>query len=158
MFAIFAIVLLAGCAGRNVATAPPSSRLVILVSIDGLPASFLGKGTMPTLEPAHADGVHAEWMNPSFPTLTFPNHYTLVTGLRPDHHGIVHNNVLDPDLGRYVSKEASADDGRWWGASKPIWTTLQKQGRHRRDHVLARRLARKSPDSARATAVASTRR
>jgi predicted AlkP superfamily pyrophosphatase or phosphodiesterase len=127
MFAIVALVLLAGCAGRKVATVPADSRLVILVSIDGLPASFLGYGTMPTLDQLAAAGAHAEWMNPSFPTLTFPNHYTLVTGLRPDHHGIVHNNMLDPDLGRYISKEASADDGRWWGG-EPIWVTLQKQG------------------------------
>ncbi len=127
MFAIFTIALLVGCAGRKVATAPPQSRLVVLVSIDGLPASFLGNGAMPTLDRLAAEGAYAEWMNPSYPTLTFPNHYTLVTGLRPDHHGIVHNNMLDPDLGRYISKEASADDGRWWGG-EPIWATLQKQG------------------------------
>jgi predicted AlkP superfamily pyrophosphatase or phosphodiesterase len=127
IFAIFATVLFAGCAGNPVATAPPASRLVILVSIDGLPASILGDGTMPTLDRIAAEGVHAEWMNPSYPTLTFPNHYTLVTGLRPDHHGIVHNNMLDASLGRFVSKEGSADDGRWWGG-EPIWATLQKQG------------------------------
>lgn len=127
MFAIVTLVLLVGCAGHKVATAHPASRLVILVSIDGLPASILGEGTMPVLDRVAAEGVHAEWMNPSYPTLTFPNHYTLVTGLRPDHHGIVHNNLWDAVLGRYVSKEASADDGRWWGG-EPIWATLQKQG------------------------------
>ena len=64
---------------------------------------------------------------PSYPTLTFPNHYTLVTGLRPDRHGIVHNNIRDATLGRFVSKQASARDGRWWGG-EPIWATLQRQG------------------------------
>ncbi|NOT89123.1 MAG: alkaline phosphatase family protein [Lysobacter sp.] len=126
MFAIFASVLLAGCAGRQVATSAPTSRLVILVSIDGLPASMLGNGTMPTLDRLAAEGVHARWMKPSFPTMTFPNHYTLVTGLRPDHHGIVHNDMLDPALGIFRSKSESAKDGRWWGG-EPIWATLQKQ-------------------------------
>jgi predicted AlkP superfamily pyrophosphatase or phosphodiesterase len=50
-----------------------------------------------------------------------------VTGLRPDRHGMIHNNMLDRSLGRFISKESSADDGRWWGG-EPIWATLQKQG------------------------------
>jgi predicted AlkP superfamily pyrophosphatase or phosphodiesterase len=106
---------------------PSAPGIVVLVSVDGLPADLLGSGVMPTLDALAAEGVRAEWMNPSFPTLTFPNHYTLVTGLRPDRHGIVHNNMLDPSLGRFVSKEDSAHDGRWWGG-EPIWATLQKQG------------------------------
>lgn len=105
----------------------PASRQVILVSIDGLPASMLGDGTLPTLDALASEGARAEWLAPSYPTLTFPNHYTLVTGLRPDHHGIVHNNMRDPALGTFISKEAGAKDGRWWGG-EPIWATLQRQG------------------------------
>ena len=128
-------ILLAGCASRppsgstasTTAAAARESGLVILASIDGLPASMLGTGLLPTLDRIATEGVRAEWMNASYPTLTFPNHYTLVTGLRPDHHGVIHNNMVDADLGRFVSKEASADDGRWWGG-EPIWSTLQKQG------------------------------
>jgi len=118
---------LAGCAGhRDLPHTPPAST-VILVSIDGLPASVPGSGQMPTLDAIAREGVRADWINPSYPTLTFPNHYTLATGLRPDHHGIVHNNIRDATLGRFVSKEASARDGRWWGG-EPIWATLQRQG------------------------------
>ena len=126
-------LVLAGCAGRSPSSAPTTeidaraSRVVLLVSIDGLPASMLGSGALPTLDRVAAEGVRAEWMNASYPTLTFPNHYTLVTGLRPDHHGVVHNNMIDARLGRFISKEAMADDGRWWGG-EPIWSTLQKQG------------------------------
>jgi predicted AlkP superfamily pyrophosphatase or phosphodiesterase len=132
LFAWSLLLFLIGCASRP-AMEPAKARdpghrpLVILVSIDGLPASFLSDGTLPTLDRLAAEGVRAEWMNPSYPTLTFPNHYTLVTGLRPDHHGMVHNNMLDASLGRFISKEDSADDGRWW-AGEPIWATLQKQG------------------------------
>jgi predicted AlkP superfamily pyrophosphatase or phosphodiesterase len=100
----------------------------VLISIDGMPADLLGSGAMPTLDAIAAEGVHAVWMNPSQPTLTFPNHYTLVTGLRPDRHGIIHNNMNDEALGRFISKnQTSGTDGRWWGG-EPIWATLQKQG------------------------------
>ncbi|MBL8261346.1 MAG: alkaline phosphatase family protein [Xanthomonadaceae bacterium] len=122
------VVQLSACAAPQRDRSPtPASRHVILVSIDGLPASMLGNGTLPTLDALSGEGVHARWLTPSYPTLTFPNHYTLVTGLRPDRHGIVHNNMRDADLGVFLSKQDSAKDGRWWGG-EPIWVTLQRQG------------------------------
>ncbi len=133
---LFAAMLIAttACAPRVAREDGPSHRsrgtdtgIVLLISIDGMPADLLGTGAVPTLDDFATDGVRAAWMTPSYPTLTFPNHYTLVTGLRPDHHGIVHNNMIDATLGRYVSKDESAKDGRWWGG-EPIWATLQKQG------------------------------
>lgn len=132
LIALFVSTLLTGCASRPPAsgsaiTTVTSTQTVVLVSIDGLPASMLGAGAAPTLDRVAAEGVRAEWMNASYPTHTFPNHYTLVTGLRPDRHGVIHNNMRDERLGRFVSKDASADDGRWWGG-EPIWSTLQKQG------------------------------
>ena len=116
---------LAACASLP----PPTTHTptVVLVSIDGLRADIVGSGRMPTLDAIARDGVQAQWMNPSFPALTFPNHYTLVTGLRPAHHGIVNNNMRDPALGTFESKGEAARDGRWWGG-EPIWATLQKQG------------------------------
>ena len=112
------LLLLAACA----------SRPVVLVSVDGLRSDAIGSGTMPTLDALAAGGVHAEWMNPSYPTLTFPNHYTLVTGLRPDRHGIVNNTMLDPVLGRFSLRDRDAvGDPRWWGG-KPAWVTLQEHG------------------------------
>jgi predicted AlkP superfamily pyrophosphatase or phosphodiesterase len=100
---------------------------VILVSVDGLRATTIGSGVMPTVDAIATSGVHAASLTPSYPTLTFPNHYTLVTGLRPDHHGIVSNHMRDTALGKFVSKGPSALDGRWWGG-EPIWATLQRQG------------------------------
>ncbi|MEO6154844.1 MAG: ectonucleotide pyrophosphatase/phosphodiesterase [Thermomonas sp.] len=106
--------------------APVATSTVILVSVDGLRATDIGTGVMPAVDAIAASGVHAAWLAPSYPTQTFPNHYTLVTGLRPDHHGIVHNNMRDEVLGTFVSKSETARDGRWWGG-EPIWVTLQKQ-------------------------------
>ena len=122
------LLLLAGCAGLRPAPTPASPSTVLLVSIDGLRADVVGSGTMPTLDRIAREGVHAHWMNPSYPTLTFPNHYTLVTGLRPDHHGVIHNKMRDASLGRFLSKEASAADGRWWAGGEPLWTTLERGG------------------------------
>ena len=118
------LLLVQGCA-TPIASGPAPT--VVLVSIDGLPADVPGSGRMPVLDSIAREGVQAAWLTPSYPTLTFPNHYTLGTGLRPDRHGIVNNNINDAVLGRFVSKQASARDGRWWGG-EPIWVTLQRQG------------------------------
>jgi predicted AlkP superfamily pyrophosphatase or phosphodiesterase len=119
-------LLFAGCAGLR--TAPRPEATVVLVSIDALRADAVGSGAMPTLDAIAVGGVHARWMNPSYPTLTFPNHYTLVTGLRPDHHGIVHNIMRDAALGEFVSKGDAAADGRWWAQGEPLWATLERGG------------------------------
>ena len=68
-------------------------------------------------------------MRPSFPSLTFPNHYTLVTGLRPDHHGLVNNKMQDATLGRFTMANRSAvEDARWWDGAEPIWVTAERAG------------------------------
>lgn len=76
---------LAGCA--SVAPAPGEPKTVLLVSIDAFRPDYLDRGITPNLTRIAREGVRAQWMNPSYPSLTFPNHYTIVTGLRPDHHG-----------------------------------------------------------------------
>jgi predicted AlkP superfamily pyrophosphatase or phosphodiesterase len=58
--------------------------------------------------------------------VTFPNHYTLVTGLRPDHHGIVDNTMEDPVLGRFTMQDS--EDPRWWNEAQPLWVTADEQG------------------------------
>jgi predicted AlkP superfamily pyrophosphatase or phosphodiesterase len=68
-------------------------------------------------------------MRPVFPSLTYPNHYTLVTGLYPDQHGMVNNTMRDPALGNFSPPNRAANtDGRWWDEAEPIWITAQKQG------------------------------
>jgi len=132
---LLSILLLAACAGcasqpRTEAAAPATRRpLVILVSIDGFRPDYLQRGHTPTLAALAADGVRAKAMQPVFPTLTFPNHYTLVTGLYPDHHGIVNNRFTNPDTGAaFVFKDRyTTADPTWWGG-EPIWITAQKQG------------------------------
>jgi len=125
------LALLAGCVGLRTAPTPAAQKTtIVLVSIDALRADALGSGNMPALDAIAADGVHARWMNPSYPTLTFPNHYTLVTGLRPDHHGVVHNQMRDTKLGNFVSKQYETLDAQWWSGGVPLWATMERGGQH----------------------------
>ena len=107
--------------------------LVILISIDGFRFDYLDRGATPTLSALAADGVRTDrGMRPSFPSVTFPNHYTLVTGLRPDRHGIVANTMDDlritPDTHFTTSTYAAVGDARWWDEAEPIWVSARRAG------------------------------
>jgi predicted AlkP superfamily pyrophosphatase or phosphodiesterase len=107
-------------------TAPAS---LILVSIDGYRADYLDRGHSAALAALASDGVRAKGMRPVYPSLTYPNHYTLVTGLYPDQHGMVNNTMHDPILGSFSPPNRAANtDGRWWDGAEPIWASAQKQG------------------------------
>ena len=126
------VFILAGCAGVERHSGPGAAPApVILISIDGFRADYLERGLTPTLAELAAGGVRAEALKPAFPTLTFPNHYTIVTGLYPDHNGIVNNRMVDPVSGKqFVYKDAkSIADPAWW-SGEPIWVSVEKQGRH----------------------------
>ena len=118
-------------AATALATAPATATAahpLLLISLDGVNPQYLGRGDTPNLDRLAAEGVQAQWMNPSYPSLTFPNHYTVVTGLRPDHHGIVHNTMQDAELGRFwLANREAVGDGRWWGG-EPIWVGAEKAG------------------------------
>ncbi len=126
--ALTSLLLLAACASTprpaSLAAAPPT---VLLLSIDGLRADMIERGHTPNLARLAREGVRAD-MAPSYPSLTFPNHYTLVTGLRPDRHGIIHNSMSAEDLGdfRLHDREAVTNPG-WWGG-EPIWVGVEKAG------------------------------
>lgn len=123
---------LPGPAMTSAAAAPVVDRapVTILVSIDGFRPDYLGQGNTPTLDRLAADGVSAV-MRPSFPVMTFPNHYTLVTGLRPGRHGVINNTMLDPGRPGVVFRNADAAqvrDGFWWDGAEPLWVTAERAG------------------------------
>ena len=123
--ALLALALTA-CATRTPQSAEPVP--VLLISIDGFRNDYFERGITPNLERIAHDGVRAAWMNPSYPSLTFPNHYSIVTGLRPDHHGIVHNSMWEDGLGDFrVADRKAVGDTRWWGG-EPIWVGAEKAG------------------------------
>jgi len=102
---------------------------LILVSIDGFRPDYLDRFETRNLHAIMDRGIHARYMIPSFPTKTYPNHYTIATGLYPAHHGIIANYMYDPDLKEKFNKNDPAvmRDARWWGG-EPIWITAEKQG------------------------------
>jgi predicted AlkP superfamily pyrophosphatase or phosphodiesterase len=129
LIAILAVAACSGVPAQRKQGATPAT--VILISIDGFRADYLDRGQTPMLASLAADGVRADALKPAFPTLTFPNHFTLVTGLYPDHHGIVNNRMIDPGSGKqFVYKDAETiADPAWWDG-EPLWVSVEKQGHH----------------------------
>ncbi|MDE2408585.1 MAG: alkaline phosphatase family protein [Xanthomonadaceae bacterium] len=124
-----AFLLLSGCATQGHLPPPPASPAsVLLVSVDGLRPADINAIQMPHLDALGNTHVRAEGMRPSYPSLTFPNHYALVTGLRPNHSGIVHNSMQDAQLGRFrTADHAAVATGAWWGGV-PVWVSVERAG------------------------------
>ena len=120
---IFALFCAAPAAAKD-------APVTILISLDGFRPDYLDRGVTPNMSALAKSGVRAR-MQPSFPTKTFPNHLTLVTGLYPDHHGISGNTMIDP---RRPGVMFSLGDSRqsldpfWWSSAEPIWITAEKAG------------------------------
>jgi len=105
------------------------SPIVILVSIDGFRADYLQKYKPTTLSQLAKAGLYTEGMRPSFPTHTFPNHYSLVTGLAPGNHGIVSNKFYDKKRGQFYNfMDPKTAGDRTWYKGEPIWNTVERQG------------------------------
>jgi predicted AlkP superfamily pyrophosphatase or phosphodiesterase len=102
---------------------------VLLISLDGFRPDYIDRYEMPSLRRLARDGVRARALVPVFPTMTFPNHLSLVTGLHPDRHGIVGNSFYDPVLERaYSMSDAKATGDSAWYRGEPIWATAEMQG------------------------------
>ncbi|XP_070556161.1 venom phosphodiesterase CdcPDE-like isoform X3 [Ptychodera flava] len=103
-------------------------RPLVLLSLDGFRADYLIRNFTPNIAKIANCGVHAPYMRPVFPTYTFPNHYSIATGLFPESHGIIANNMYDPVFRTVFSYgNSEAKKSRWWGG-EPIWVTAEKQG------------------------------
>jgi predicted AlkP superfamily pyrophosphatase or phosphodiesterase len=128
-FAVLTFLLLVVLTSYAIAQRPIRDLrpTVILISLDGFRWDYLDKYEAPTLKELARNGVRARWMIPSFPTKTFPNHYTVATGLYPQNHGLVENNVYDFGQIFTMSKRSEVQNPRWWWG-EPIWVTAEKQG------------------------------
>ena len=130
-----ALLLVAAAILAVIGTAPalqgqsPASPIVILVSIDGWRWDYIDRTNVPNIRALAARGVRSQGLIPSFPSVTFPNHYTLVTGLVPDHHGIVANAMFDRSIGpeKFTMSSATAKNPAWWGG-EPVWQTVIRHG------------------------------
>ena len=120
-------LLFAPCFGQP--NPPRDKPYVLLISLDGFRYDYAERDHAANLLAFAKSGVTAKALIPSFPTTTFPNHYTIVTGLYPAHHGIVDNSFWDPERGAGFksSSLASSTDGMWWGGT-PLWVLAEQQG------------------------------
>jgi predicted AlkP superfamily pyrophosphatase or phosphodiesterase len=125
---LFVLVWSVSGPGQAQAPAIDLKPTVILISLDGWRWDYAQKYSAPTLARLTRQGVSATLI-PSFPSKTFPNHYTIVTGLYPGHHGVVGNTVKDPPTGRRLSmsNRQEVQDPLWWGG-EPIWVSAQREG------------------------------
>ena len=117
--------------GENSAAAQ-KAHYVVLVSLDGFRWDYAKRDGAVNLLALGRKGVWApQGMMPSYPSLTFPNHFTMVTGLYPEHHGLVANSFYDETKhARYAIGDAKAvQDGSWYSGT-PLWSLAESQGMH----------------------------
>ncbi|XP_063299303.1 ectonucleotide pyrophosphatase/phosphodiesterase family member 3 [Pelobates fuscus] len=104
---------------------------VILFSLDGFRAEYLQTWgyLMPNIEKLKNCGTHSKYMRAVYPTKTFPNHYTIVTGLYPESNGIIDNNMYDVNLNKIFTLSGNEKFNASWWQGQPIWLTAMYQGR-----------------------------
>jgi len=108
----------------------PSTPL-ILISIDGFRWDYFDKVETPNFDRLIANGSKADGLKTSYPSKTFPNHISIVTGNYPSNHGIISNYFYDADFDEYFyigAGSTAAQDGKWIDA-EPIWVTIEKQAK-----------------------------
>ncbi|XP_076158075.1 venom phosphodiesterase CdcPDE [Alosa pseudoharengus] len=114
------------------ATCPPGFKKqpLLLISLDGLRAEYLQTwaSLIPVLDKMKQCGVSAPYMQAVFPSKTFPNHYTIATGLYAESHGLVDNSMYDPVFNASFSLSGSEKDNPRWYLGQPIWHTAMYQG------------------------------
>ncbi|MCF8368923.1 MAG: ectonucleotide pyrophosphatase/phosphodiesterase [Bacteroidales bacterium] len=119
------ILIFSGCFTKQ----EPEKPYVIMLSMDGFRWDYTDKVPTPNFDKIAKMGVKAKSLRPSFPTKTFPNHYSIATGLVPDHHGIVLNSFYDPETKRKyeIFDRTAVEDGSFYDG-EPIWVTADNQG------------------------------
>ncbi|XP_073527359.1 ectonucleotide pyrophosphatase/phosphodiesterase family member 3 isoform X2 [Phyllobates terribilis] len=103
---------------------------VILFSLDGFRAEYLQTwgDLMPTISKLKKCGTHSKYMRSAYPTKTFPNHYTIVTGLYPESNGIIDNNMYDVEMNKNFSLSGNEKFNETWWQGQPVWLTAMYQG------------------------------
>lgn len=104
-------------------------QYVILISLDGFRHDYIQRFQPENLTKFIQNGTSAASMKPSFPSKTFPNHYTIATGLRPENHGLVDNSFYEPekDIVYNMANREVIEDGYWYGGI-PIWVLAEQNG------------------------------
>ena len=123
--AVALTTLFAGCATAE----KEKDAYVLMISLDGFRHDLASMANTPTLDSLRAVGVYAD-IAPCFPANTFPNHYSMATGLHPDHHGLINNTFHDTELDLpYAISNGEARKNPDFYGGEPIWNTATRQGK-----------------------------
>ena len=107
----------------------PPKNYVLIVSFDAFRWDYTKIYKTPNLNKLASEGVKADRLISSFPTVTFPNHYSIATGLYPDHHGLINNTFFAPELNlMYRIGDRKAVENPAFYLGEPMWITAKKQG------------------------------
>lgn len=123
-------VFFGSCSSKNITEIEPSSfkPTVILVSFDGCRYDYPSLAKTTALDKIEAEGVKAVGLKTTFPSKTFPNHLSIVTGLHPENHGIIANRIYDNTTNEFYTLGGRAVTESKWYQGEPIWVTAEKQG------------------------------
>jgi len=133
------LALLLGCTGKDGMQEPDAAfrnapehldaPYVLLLSLDGFRHDYPDRYPTPAFQRLLREGARAERLIPTFPTKTFPTHYSIATGLYAENHGLVGNRFWDPERQAYYSlgDRTTVEDGSWY-RGEPIWVTAERQG------------------------------
>ena len=130
----FSLVLISSFNGSAQATADSlnldgPNAPVVMLSLDGFRADYLQRGYSPNLARVANAGLRSDGLVPVFPSSTFTNHYSIVTGLYPGRHGIIGNTFYDRARSEMyrMTKRTSVEDGQWY-LGEPLWVAVEKAG------------------------------
>ena len=114
--------------GRKNSPEQINKPYVILISADGFRADFTELYEAKKLQALSKAGVRGKYMIPSYPSVTFPNHYSIATGLYPSHHGLVDNSYIDVPTGAFynMGNKKMVAEGKWYGGT-PLWVLAEQQ-------------------------------
>ena len=128
ILALFVILILSNCSVKKPIVVQSFEPTLILVSFDGCRYDYPSLANTPGLDEIENNGMKAEGLKTSFPSKTFPNHLSIVTGLYPGNHGIIANRIYDDEADEfYTLGNGAALDGKWY-QGEPVWVTAERQG------------------------------
>lgn len=116
------------CADRKNSETMMDRPIVIMISIDGFRADYMQKIKPPNLQKIAKAGIYSPGMIPSYPTHTYPNHFTLVTGRTPSNHGILSNYFYDEVRKETYNAFGDSSSDATWYQGDPIWNVVEKNG------------------------------
>lgn len=128
MFVLLFVIPLLFSGGCSTSKNSGHKPRLLLISFDGFRYDYPEKTETPNFDSFIKEGVTSEGLIPVFPTKTFPNHYSIVTGLYPEHTGIIANTMYDPEWDKWyrINDRNAVENGAWY-QGEPIWNTIEKQ-------------------------------